>query len=243
MGRYFLARSPTSCRMRSSFQQEAELPVTSCHRLGRFAGPGCIYIQSYCCHNTPYPKNQDDLPEISENQCWWSAFLKQSRWFHIWKLNGCNPDWSWGIPSALLRKAEVSEAPLSPVEIQSIILPRVLLKEWKHSWISSKEQGWMEPRWYWTGVCIHIFTQYVCNYMEGFFYIIWLHWETLERAAPLTSPWLLPWPGNAPTSGPHSSQILLVPQFPVFFGPVQLQGMRKISREQEHGETSAQTFN
>lgn len=29
--------------MRSSVQQEAELPVTSCLRLGRFAGPVCVH--------------------------------------------------------------------------------------------------------------------------------------------------------------------------------------------------------
>lgn len=51
-------------------------------------------------------------------------------------------------------------------------------------------------------ICIHIFTQYMCNYREGFFYSIWLHWETLERAVPLTTPCLFPWPGNAATSGP-----------------------------------------
>lgn len=107
----------------------------------------------HCCHNTLIHKTQKALQEISENQCWWSAFLKQPQRFHIWNLNGCNPDWSWGIPSAFLWKAEVSEVPLPPTEIQSIFYP-VFLKEWKHSWISFNKQGWMEPRWYWTGVCI-----------------------------------------------------------------------------------------
>lgn len=208
----------------------------------RFAGPGCVHIQSYCCHNTLIQKNQKALQEISENQCWWSAFPKQPQCFHIWNLNGWNPDWSWGIPSALLQKAEVNEAPLSPAEGQSIILPRVFLKERKQSWIYFKKRGWMELRWYWTGVWIYIFTQYMCSYMEGFSYIIWLHWETLERAVSLTIPDCLPDLEMQPPLVPQSSQIFRDPQFPAFLGPVQLQVVRKVSCQQEHGKTSAQTF-
>lgn len=202
MGGYFPASSTRPCTWGAVSSKKLNYLLPHATDSQICGSRMCLYTK-LLLPQYPYPKKtQNALQEISEGKCWWSAFLKQSQWFHIWNLYGCNADWSWGIPSVFLWKAKVNEAPLSPVEIQSIILPTIFLKEWKDSWISFKEQGWMEPSWYWTGVCVHIFMQYMCEYREGFFYIIWLHWDPSEKAAPLTSPWLPPWPGNAATSVP-----------------------------------------
>lgn len=229
---YFLASSPTPCRQGAAPNKRLnyQLPHAT-DWAGSLVQDASIYKATAATIPLNKKKNtQKALQEISENKCWWSAFLKQSQWFHIWNLIGCNPDWSWGISSALLRKAEENGAPLSPAEIQSVILPTVFLK---YSWIYFKEQGWMEPRWYWT-VSIHIwqYLLYIYVYMYTYIYTIYvqlqgriflLHMASLRnswKSCPPDHPLSVPltrkcshlWPSRAPKS-------FMIQSFQCFLAP------------------------
>lgn len=192
LGRYFLASSPTPC----TFQQEGELPVTSCHRLGRFAGPyPKLLLPQYPYTEKKKPKKA--LQEISENKCWWSAFLKQSQWFHIINLSGCNPDWSSGIPSAFYGKQRTMRLHCLQQKYSQLFYPESFSRNGStFGFLSRNRAGWSQGD---TGqVYVYIYLHNICATTQKGFSTSYGFTENLLKEL---SPWLSPWPGNAATSG------------------------------------------
>lgn len=161
--------------MRSSVQQEAELPVTSCHRLGRFAGPVCVHtlLPQY-----PYPKKPKKLYRKSV----------KTNADEVLSLNNLR-DFIFET-SMVAIQIDPEGSPVPSYGKQKSVRLHCVQQKYSQFSTQSLSQGMEAQLDFFQGTgldgakvilnrCTYRYIyKYMCNYKEGFFYIIQFHWET-----------------------------------------------------------------